>query len=606
MKKIFYSILSAALCLTLASCTDFLTRSPYDKIGADEFFTSENDLLLYSNGLLQKYLPDPSDVCYGDQWADYLATVTSTDFFKANGVTPDSQTGWSEGSWTMLRNCNYMIENMPKCKNNVSTEVYNHYMGVARFWRAYFYYNKVQLFGDVPWYDHVVSASDSTDLMRPRDSREVVMDHVLEDLTYASENCLATSKFTANSAYINKYVALAFKSRVCLYEGTFRKYHSVNPSTNKAWSDANGYQKFLTEAASAAEELMNSGAFRLYSTGKPATDYSVLFKTEKVNTTEDILAMEYNASLSVTHEMTWRFTSPTYGQKWSFTKQFVNTYLMADGTPFTSTDGYATKGFKDEFTGRDPRMAQTMITPSYQKKVSGVLSSFMPNFIVSRTGYTPIKWNIDDDAYESQAISYNSIPLFRYAEVLLNYAEAKAELGTFTEADWNKTIALIRARAGVKSVIPTEADPYMQAYFLNTVTDKWILEIRRERGCELALEDGLRWDDDMRWGMGELLGSDKNPWLGMYLPSAKVGSTYDFNGDGVIDFTVKASGADETKAIAIGTSGADVTFSLSPVGGTSGNLVYNIKRIWSDEKYVHPIPTAALTRNPHLTQNSGW
>ena len=112
--------------------------------------------------------------------------------------------------------------------------------------------------------------------------------------------------------------------------------------------------------------------------------------------------------------------------------------------------------------------------------------------------------------------------------MLLNYAEAKAELGEMDAAVWDQTIAQLRSRAGVTPVVPDKADPYMEAYFLNTVTDKWILEVRRERGIELCLEMGLRWDDDMRWHMGDLLTSDNNPWTGIWI--GNTGYTYDFTG----------------------------------------------------------------------------
>ena len=271
-------------------------------------------------------------------------------------------------------------------------------------------------------------------------------------------------------------------------------------------------------------------------------------------------------------------------------------------------DGYHTVDFIREFDGRDARMAQTVISPTYKMKISGRERLYSPNWKVTRTGYHPIKWSIDDDADNvlSKAASWNSLPILRYAEVLLNYAEAKAELGEMDAAVWDQTIAQLRSRAGVTPVVPDKADPYMEAYFLNTVTDKWILEVRRERGIELCLEMGLRWDDDMRWHMGDLLTSDNNPWTGIWI--GNTGYTYDFtgqstddNGDPVPDFYIRP-GEDTEHSIAISNTGANQTFSLN----AAGNIVWEYKRTWGEKKYLRPIPQTAITRNPNLEQNALW
>ena len=579
MKKILLYTLMTVAAAGMTACEDFLTRDTYDQIGSDEFWKSETDLELYANGFIQKMIPGDGTITRGDIDADYCAVDIATDLLRPDGnVSPDNQGGWTESSWTNLRRVNYMLDNMHRCRGRVSDEVYNHYEGVARFWRAWFYYDKVRTFGAVPWYDFTISASDKEALTKPRDSREYVMDKVLEDLTFASTYCLADAKYTKGSALINKWVALAFKSRVCLYEGTFRKYHSREPSSDKPWQNDvnNADNKFLREAAAAAKEIMDKGPFSLV-TGDVKTAYRSLFTSAGLLTQEVIFGREYSKELSAFHETSWYYYSPTYGTKIAMTKKFMNTYLTTKGTPFTDIDGYKTIDFIHEFDGRDARMAQTVISPSYQMKISGRTVPYSPNWKVTRTGYHPIKWSIDDDADNvlSKAASWNSLPIIRYAEVLLNYAEAKA-------------------------------DPYMEAYFLNTVTDKWILEVRRERGIELCLEMGLRWDDDMRWHMGDLLTSDNNPWTGIYIGSTSY--TYDYtglstddNGDPVPDFYIRP-GEDTEHSIAISNTGANQTFSLNG----EGNIVWEYRRVWSEKKYLRPIPLTAITRNPNLEQNALW
>lgn len=139
----------------------------------------------------------------------------------------DDQTGWSTGNWEDLRNINYFLGNFRRA--SASEAILNHYEGVARFWRAYFYMNKVKTFGAVPWYDKEIDSGDHAALYKPRDSREYVMSKVLEDLDFACRNCITNAKLEVNSVRITRNVALAFKARCCLYEGTFRKYHATDP-----------------------------------------------------------------------------------------------------------------------------------------------------------------------------------------------------------------------------------------------------------------------------------------------------------------------------------------------------------------------------------------
>lgn len=183
--------------------------------------------------------------------------------------------------------------------------------------------------------------------------------------------------------------------------------------------------------------------------------------------------------------------------------------------------------------------------------------------------------------------------------MLLNYAEAKAELGEFSETVWNATIKLLRERAGVDGTMPSAYDPYMAEYFLNTTTDMAILEIRRERGIELLLEN-CRWDDDMRWGMGRLL---ERPWYGVYV--GELGKVYDMDGDGSGDVCFVRENPPVTEpGVTYRCLGGDYALT----DGDSGYIECYIRmnRKWDDKKYVRPIPTTALNDNPALGQNPGW
>ena len=143
----------------------------------------------------------------------------------------------------------------------LSEEVYDHYEGVARFWRAWHYFTKVQLFGAVPYYDYVIEPDDEG-LYKARDSREYVCEKILEDLDFAAEHVSTDSQYLKVSK-INRYVALFVKAKFCLWEGTFRKYHSVDPSTGLAWSsEYTSSEEFLRAACDACEELMEKSPSR--------------------------------------------------------------------------------------------------------------------------------------------------------------------------------------------------------------------------------------------------------------------------------------------------------------------------------------------------------
>lgn len=594
MKIKYYTLIGMAA-LSLTSCDNFLESNPENSISAKEFMGTEKDLKLYANGFLQSFLPDEETIAWGgDQYSDICATRTSTTFLIGDTWDDTQQGGWSESKWGQLRQINYLLDNIDKAKGQVSESTLLHYEGVARFWRAYFYYDMVKTFGDVPWYGTTIDADDTDELYKGRDSRETVMDKVLEDLDFACANCSSDKTETASGNLITKWVALAFKSRVCLFEGTYRKYHADLGLQQSA-------EKFLRQSVSASKELMDDSPYALSTGGDVEKQYRALFTSEDLNTTEVIWGISFKADVRM-HSVTWKLFSASAGNNWSLVRPFVNMYLMRDGSRFTDRPDYATTEYNAEFTDRDCRLAQTVIAPTYERKISGTLKPDAPNFSMTSTGYQPIKWALDDDSYVGKATSNNSIPILRYAEVLLNYAEAKAELGECDEAVWDATIKPLRERAGVDGKAPTAYDPYVAAYFNNQTTDKWILEVRRERGVELAFEN-LRYDDIMRWKMGQLI---ERQWQGIYIPAK--GEAYDLNGDGIKDVAVvdkTPAAADKIKGVQYITVGD--TYRLSD--GDHGYIEsgFNLGRKWDDKKYLRPIPLTATQINPNLLpQNPGW
>ena len=590
MKRLI--ILALTLTVGLSAC-DVLDLEPKDRVTQFDYFKTANDLELFSNPFYNNLL----DKEPFDEQSDLLVqnTLSAILFGGSHRTVPESGGGWS---WTDLRRMNTLLEYADMCEDK---EAVTKYTAVTRFFRAFFYFEKVKRFGDVPWYDIQLGSADEL-LYKPRDSRELILTKMLEDIDYAI-NSGGLTESAADPYHVNKWAALALKAQFCLYEGTYRKYHRVDPSTGKAWDpEYNKDNKWLREAADACEELMEAGVYSLVnSPADVATQYRSLFTSPSVLKQEVMWAREYNDEKNVRHDVTWYFTSGSMGQGWSLDADFVYTYLNRDGSRFTDRADYKSTTYAEQFENRDYRLQQTVISPEYRKLVGGTSKLFAPDLSVSYTGYQVIKFNIDDDSYEASGICWNCLPILRYAEVLLNYAEAKAELGEFDDAVWDKTIKPLRERAGVDGTRPTKIDEYLQNAYYSTddgnpkITDCDILEIRRERAIELLLE-GRRYDDLMRWHLGGLLNKQ---WYGIYI--GEVDKAYDLNNDGVNDVCVtdKAGSEPGVKYIVRNSERA-------LEDGASGRLVYNLQRYFNEQRYVHPIPKTALDKNPDLGQNVAW
>ena len=586
MKRLI--ILALTLTVGLSAC-DVLDLEPKDRVTQFDYFKTANDLELFSNPFYNNLL----DKEPFDEQSDLLVqnTLSAILFGGSHRTVPESGGGWS---WTDLRRMNTLLEYADMCEDK---EAVTKYTAVTRFFRAFFYFEKVKRFGDVPWYDIQLGSADEL-LYKPRDSRELILTKMLEDIDYAI-NSGGLTESAADPYHVNKWAALALKAQFCLYEGTWRKYHGLD-----------GSEEWLRACVAASEELMGDSPYSLVSTaGEETTNYSKVFKSEEPQYTEVILANEFNATLNRFHDASWYYASGSYGQRNSGPKAFVNMYLNLDGTRFTDKDGYNKTQFKDEFAGRDYRLRQTFITPYYVKKVGGKetdeFAKVFPGLTTQLTYYRIIKWNTDDDANESNTSSANSLPVFRYAEILLNEAEAKAELGEMDQTVWNKTIRPLRERSGVSGAMPATADPYLASYY-DGVTDKWILECRRERSIELYMENTRR-NDLMRWRMGHKLTVE---FAGIHIP--ELGKPFDMNGDGKNDLCFYSKSHPKSGSNQTGVSYVEVTAeegdNVTTYSVNKDNcLVYILDREWADYKYLYPVPKNALDINPNLRpQNPGW
>ncbi len=576
MKK--YIIMTAAL-LALVSC-DILNKNPQSQISPDDYFRTGGDLLLFTNPLYDMFNTTP----YDDQDDHFIQKSLPAEM--RGGILPSSVTGWS---WGNLRRINALLGNADKCENE---EDRAYYVGLDRFFRAYFYFEKVKRFGDVPWIDHELE-SDSGDLYAPRDSRELVMGHMIEDVDAA----IAVLTPAISTYRVNKWAALALKAQFCLFEGSWRKYHGEIEGAERNSED------YLKLAAEAAKQIMESGIYSL------ASDYQMLFAQPDADQGEYILAIKRDVSLGLTTNTTAFATMSTQGMP-GFTKKFIDSALMKDGSRFTDIEGWETMQFAQEMKDRDPRLGYCVVSPGY-KRIGGT-EILAPDYQSSITGYQLAKWVMDVtlDGVGRVSMSYNDIPVYRLGEIYLIYAEALAELGTLTQTDLDKSVNKLRDRVGMPHLNLEAAngspDPYLlsEEYGYENVAaganQGVILEIRRERGIELCAE-GKRYTDLLRWKEGRCLLQN---FYGPYFPG--VGS-YDLSGNNVTDLIIysgeKPKNTGNADVRELGTLDGGIVLSE----GTSGcvNMLTDIQK-FEEKDYLKPIPSKERSLNPNLTQNPGW
>lgn len=584
------------LLIGLTACDDLLDLHPLSQISQTDYFKTETDLQLFSNSFYNNLLNKSP---YDEQSDIYIQQNLSDEMLGGTKRTvPASGGGWS---WGDLRKMNTLLAYANQCEDKNAVVKYT---ALTRFFRAFFYFEKVKRFGDVPWYDVELGSSDQA-LYKARDSREVIMTHMIEDIDYAIANLPDKKQETSSPYRVNKWAAMALKAQFCLYEGTFRKYHGLN-------LDGHAYTYYLEQSAAAAQELMKTGPYKLYSTGNPGKDYLTLFAEENANPDEYIFAIKFDYGLNIYHNATAHTLVPTQGRP-GFTRKMVNTYLKKDGTAFTNETGWQEMSFIDEVKDRDPRLAQSIRTPGYTR--IGQTKVLAPDLSISVTGYQPIKF-VQDPTASGGNVDRNDrstcdLPVYRYAEVLLNYAEAKAELGTLTQDDLDNSINLIRRRVGMPDLNMSSAnanpDRYLSSddtgYSNVTSTNKGvILEIRRERTIEL-MQEGFRFDDLVRWKAGHCI--DQSIY-GMYFPGP---GEYDLTGDGVADVILYASGTSKPSA-ASGTQVYKIGEEIILSEGNKGYVSYHkkIERTpFSEQRdYLYPIPSDERSLNKNLTQNPGW
>ena len=594
MKTYIKIILVVVATMFTISCNDdFLDRKPLDKISNETFWNTENDLRVYNNGIYhlarfednvpilmghdEGFDSQARGIWHLDGFSDNTAPRHARhDFFQrvraGKHAVPEIPDWFGYEGWNFLRAINIGLENYPKVE--VSDAIRNQYAGEARLLRGWFYADKVSKYGSVQWVDREVNVDDDDILYGERDDREFVMEKVLEDLNFATENMPNDWKDGNAPGRLNRWCALLVKARVCLFEGTWRKYHGG--SSPEMW---------LQQAADASLELIEDGPYSLYSTGNPSTDYNAIHRMTDLTGIKEVLYWRrYQLGIFTNHVQSYH-----KDYNGGATKSMVEAYLCTDGLPISLSPLY--KGdevYENIWENRDPRLRQTVMHPDDQ----AIYRYGNHDFSVTRypriqgmtgpghkiaTGYHIIKVYENNAAYATYNVSTTPAIILRLGEALLNYAEAKAELGSIQQSDLDMSINLLRDRVGMPHMT---MDVPMDPRHANDGISALLVEIRRERRIELFME-GFRYDDIRRWKQGKKL-EEK-------------------------DYGIRWDAANKARFDPKG----EVTIQSSSVNGVDYLDIYKgtdyANPVFDESKhYLWPIPTSVISQNPALGQNPGW
>ena len=585
----------AASILPFSSCSDFLDREPITKPEAGNFLTGAIQVENYINGLYMT-LPSFSKFGLGVRSEEKNSDNIIAEKYDARLHGQNNQfsgaSDWQTG-YQNLRKVNYFFHNykVPEAQEN---EDVLSLKGEAYFLRAYWHFDLLKKFGSIPvmdafWDENATIAG----LQIPAKTRNEVARFILSELVEAKNLLHSRGKYSG--IRINKEAAMVLAMNVALYEGTWEKYHSSDDFA----SSTNESNYFLGEVINWGNELFGCG-IDLYKTGQnPGDAFAALFNSKDLSGMGEVLLWrKYSSDEGVFHDVNGNLKAGVVDSEGAagITQSLVDNYLNADGT-FIDPTNEKFKDFKETFEGRDPRLIQTVMnegakfasattaTPMHLEEYTDEKkNTISPPKLAgdgntrSLTGYH-IRLGIDTTFVSGNGET--ALPIIRYAEGLLAYAEAAAELEMWSDDIANKTLKALRERAGVKYLAPAKDANFTDfGYTLTPV----LQEIRRERRSELALQ-GFRLDDLMRWKADKLIVGKRGK--GAYV------------GDESILF--KSYSPDNQKRIRERLTLDDNKWA-DPMAGTlpSGYQFH------ADRDYLLPIPPSELELNKKLKQNPKW
>jgi hypothetical protein len=569
MKNIFKLFILGAF-LSLTSCEDFLDRTPLDEVSEATFYSNPSDLEAAVSGFYND-LPGWSALSIGfnilpDMYSDLGTAQEPSNRLSGLSYSVPTSASASVWSWDEVREVNWYLDHVDQATGDQT--LLDQYIGEGYFFRAYYYFELLMKYGDLPIFAEYFDNTDEEYIYASRDSRNEVVEFMIADLDTAIAK-LQSFPDISSTPRISKEVAQLFKARVALYEGTWEKYHA---GTDFGVDGEDG-SEFLQIAVDAAEDVIDAGVFSLYG------DYQTLFNDMSYgDNSEVMLWRDYNSiELSIANVLQQQWPN-----RCGYTKFAVDSYLCLDGDPISVSDLYeGNTSLATIENNRDPRLAATIMVPGDLEEIDENGDSVFwayPNFDgtnTSLTGYESEKYrNVEYDSNYDDFTEDSPRIIFRYAEALLIFAEAKAELETITQSDLDKSVNLLRDRVGMPHItfgaITIDPDWPDYGYTLSNI----LYELRRERTVELMAE-GFRADDFYRWRAHTLFDGDQP--RGAYLEDGIVNTTLDL-ADAVVD---------------------DEGF-LLPFASTGD---YNFDE---SKAYLLPIPLDELQLNENLEQNPGW
>ncbi|MDR1369147.1 MAG: RagB/SusD family nutrient uptake outer membrane protein [Dysgonamonadaceae bacterium] len=567
-KNKIYLILG--ILLSMSSCLDL---NPLDQMADGNMWKSASDFKYFANnfyGWPRDFTHIYNDGPHSDLRSDLMIPLTSTNVFShGNNTIQETDNNYTD-NYNRIRRTNLLLKNAAGYSGG---EAIDQYVGEAHFFRAYCHFELVQLFGNVIIVKEVMDIN-SPELQKTRDPRTEVVDFIIQDLRDAASKMAETAP---ENGRLSKYAALSFLSRVALYEGTWQKFRG----------DETKGKEYLGIAATAAREVIDSRSYELF---KPAAlgeyAYRYLFTLEDeqstpvpgINKASNKEYIYYRRHDNDLNRPNINITHGAVGNAFLINRKFVNLYLCNDGLPIeksTTFQGYAT--MVSEFQNRDNRMKNCFLQQGEKFWTNDANTSRIDwkgmdgedakNALTCNaaggSGYQNKKWGTERsviDYYEGY-----DFPIIRYAEVLLNYAEAVYERdNAISNDDLDLSLNPVRNRVNVE--MPKLSNELVSANGLDMRT-----EIRRERTVELYFE-GFRIDDLKRWKTAE------TEMLQDILGIKWAGTQFE-----------TAWGTQSTRA-----KDAD------------GCLIMENGRSWGDKNYLLPLPADQLQLNPNLEQNPLW
>lgn len=461
--------------VALPGCEKGLDLAPKDQVSDPYFWKTSDDFQLAANDFYYSLQEAPQ---YIDKNSDIAFGGSPDEVSNGSFLVPANYDSWDK-AYEFIRSVNYLL--MKAEDSELTTEI-ERWVGEALFFRAYNYWQLVRQFGGVPEITTVLDVS-SPELYTERSSQSEIIDFIMDDLDKAIPKLPLQSEMDLEDmGRVTRGAALALKSRVALFQGTWSKYRDGESN----------WQNYIDKAIDASRKLIDSGEYELF-TEKGESSYKYLFIVEGDDCREVILARRYYSQRAYhnwTRELWFNAMIPT--------KNMADLYLSKDGLPIEKSPLF--RGYKDlssEFQDRDPRMNMTFIVPgSTIFFEGGIWQPTYPGFTgtnASQTGYMLRKF-LGENLDAAQFRGDYDLKDFRYGETLLILAEALYEKNGFiSDEELDETINRLRARVNM---------PGLEAGFVAANGLDMLEEIRRERTVELAFE-GFRRDDLRRWKTAE-------------------------------------------------------------------------------------------------------